>query len=120
MDPQSRSGVLVVDNDAEVRETLEKRLRQHGFAVWLASDTHEASELIQHHCQEIDFMWLDVCVPGWESPQMVIPIRRRVLPMQSDRVLQGVVRNYLRGRSSKAEQYCRQQTPTAKTIDAMP
>src|SRR5262249_20720849 len=34
----SRPGILVVDDEAFTRVTLDAELRQHGFAVWLARD----------------------------------------------------------------------------------
>jgi CheY-like chemotaxis protein len=79
MEPQyrvHRSGVLVVDNNARVRETLDEGLRQEGFAVWLASDTLEALDLYTCHRHEIDFVLLEVCMPGMDGPQTLAVLQK--------------------------------------------
>ena len=59
--------VLVVDDDAPVRESLKKVLQQAGYEVLLAAGAAEALERRQSGA--VDLLLLDLCLPGrsgWE------------------------------------------------------
>jgi CheY-like chemotaxis protein len=62
-------GILVVDDDACVRDILNLGMRQRGFAVWLAANGQEALDLYCRHRWAIDVVLLDVRMPGLSGPQ---------------------------------------------------
>ena len=66
---QGTYGILVVDDEEDLRALLSIGLRQQGFAVWLAADGHEALELYRRHREFIDVALLDVRMPGQDGPQ---------------------------------------------------
>jgi CheY-like chemotaxis protein len=70
--PEGRSvrlGILVVDDDPEVRTLLDRVLGAQGFAVWLAADGYEALKAYRSHHDEIDLVVLDVRMPILDGPQ---------------------------------------------------
>lgn len=69
-------GVLIADDEADVREVLHDKLRQEGFSVWLAADGQEALELYRNHRETIDVALLDVCMPGLDGPQTLAALRK--------------------------------------------
>jgi CheY-like chemotaxis protein len=62
-------GVLVVDDDPEVRTLLDRVLGAQGFTVWLAANGYEALKAYQIHRDEIDLVLLDVRMPILDGPQ---------------------------------------------------
>jgi CheY-like chemotaxis protein len=68
-------GVLIADDDADVRDVLHDKLRQEGFSVWLAADGQEALELYRNHCETIDVALLDVRMPGLDGPQTLVALQ---------------------------------------------
>lgn len=58
----SKSHILVVDDDARLRELLGTYLREQGFAVTLACDAVDAARKMQMFL--FDLMVLDVMMPG--------------------------------------------------------
>ena len=62
MSTDCRASVLVVDDDALVREVLSRRLNRAGYATTRAASGAEALDLIQHH--PFDLGLLDVEMPG--------------------------------------------------------
>ncbi len=65
--------VLVVDDEASVREALERALRLEGFAVSTAAGGREALELISGHPPAV--VVLDVTMPDLDGIQVVRRIR---------------------------------------------
>jgi CheY-like chemotaxis protein len=61
---QRRPGVLIVDDDAQMRALLGIALGHYGYAVWLASSGQEAVDLYRRHEEAIDVVLLDVEMPG--------------------------------------------------------
>lgn len=57
--------VLIVDDDAVVRETLRAIVTREGYRVELASDANEALEKIEH--AQPDVVLLDVMMPGLDG-----------------------------------------------------
>jgi CheY-like chemotaxis protein len=60
--------ILVVDDDASVRESLGKVLADAGYEVALAADGREAVEQFEHG--HVDLLLLDISLPvknGWDA-----------------------------------------------------
>lgn len=74
--PGRAHGVLVADDDADVRDLLNVSLRQEGFSVWMAADGHEALDVYRNHFETIDVALLDVCMPGLDGPQTLAALRK--------------------------------------------
>ncbi len=68
-------GILVADDEEEVRDVLHDKLRHEGFSVWLAADGQEALDLYRTHCETIDVALLDVCMPGLDGPQTLAALQ---------------------------------------------
>jgi DNA-binding response OmpR family regulator len=63
----ARNRILVVDDDASVREMLARVLVGEGYLVWPAADGKAALEIVA--AQKIDLVLLDLNLPresGWE------------------------------------------------------
>jgi CheY-like chemotaxis protein len=67
-------GILVVDDDREVRSLLKKGLQGQGLDVWLACDGQQALELFWRYREMIDLVLLDVCMPGLDGPQTALAL----------------------------------------------
>jgi PAS domain S-box-containing protein len=73
-----RSGTLLfVEDEDMLRLAVSKMLRKHGFRVIEAIDGSSALELVRTHKDEIDFMLLDVSVPGVSSQEVFEEARYR-------------------------------------------
>ncbi len=62
------AGVLVVDDDADLKELLAEMLRGEGFAVTVASNGHEALHVLQKGLEPCVIL-LDLMMPvmdGWQ------------------------------------------------------
>lgn len=64
-----KPGILVVDDNEDVRDVLDAALRHVGFAVWTAADGREALELYRRHHEAIALVLLDICMPHLNGPQ---------------------------------------------------
>jgi CheY-like chemotaxis protein len=62
------AGILVADDDPDVRAFLMMSLKQHGFNVWLAATSYEALALYRSHGESIAVVLLDVDLPGLDGP----------------------------------------------------
>jgi CheY-like chemotaxis protein len=69
-------GILAVDDEEGVRGMLRFGLGQHGFAVWLAANGHEALQQYWRHRARIDVVLLDVRMPGLDGPQTLAALRQ--------------------------------------------
>ena len=69
--------LLVVDDDAPVRDLLVRQLEQHGYATRQASSGIEALELIEQH--QFDVVLLDVGMPSMNGYQGTPAHPRRTL-----------------------------------------
>jgi CheY-like chemotaxis protein len=70
-------GVLVADDEEALLILLNSVLRQHGFAVWVASDGRQALDQYDAHRGEIDLVLLDVRMPGLDGPATLKELRQR-------------------------------------------
>jgi two-component system, OmpR family, response regulator MprA len=68
--------ILVVDDDAAVRESLGRALRLEGYDVELASDGSEALELLQGNGDDPDLVVLDVLMPNVDGLEVCRRLRR--------------------------------------------
>jgi len=69
----SRTTVLVVEDDADIRELLRYNLEQEGFAVEQAADGGEALRLIERRVPEL--MILDLLLPGMPGLELCRKLR---------------------------------------------
>lgn len=74
--PSRDPGVLVVDDDDQVRSMVCAALARAGFRVWDAADGVRAVELYRENPGEIDVVLLDVRMPGLDGPQTLEALRR--------------------------------------------
>ncbi|HEX5273166.1 MAG TPA: response regulator [Gemmataceae bacterium] len=71
-----KRGVLVVDDDEDVRGVLAALLRRAGYAVWLAADGREGVALYLSHGPDIDAVLLDVRMPSPDGPRTLAALRQ--------------------------------------------
>ena len=69
-------GILIAEDDPDVRDVLAFGMRRSGFRVLSAADGHLALELFRDHGQSIDAALLDVQMPGLDGPQTFAKLRR--------------------------------------------
>lgn len=62
--------ILVVDDDDDVRRSLEKGLRARGYGVVLASDAGEAEAILGDPNIEVDIAVIDLVLPDGWGPQL--------------------------------------------------
>jgi CheY-like chemotaxis protein len=63
-DWRGEGGVLVVDDDTDVRDLAGIMLRRLGFTVYTAADGREGVAAFREHAREIDVVLLDLTMPG--------------------------------------------------------
>jgi two-component system response regulator MprA len=68
--------ILVVDDDAAVRESLGRALRLEGYDVEMASDGSEALERLQGNGDDPDLVVLDVLMPNVDGLEVCRTLRR--------------------------------------------
>ncbi len=68
--------VLVVDDEAAVRESLRRALRLEGYEVELASDGAEALERLEGESAQPDAVVLDVLMPGTDGLEVARKLRQ--------------------------------------------
>ena len=71
--------ILVVDDDARIRDLLKKYLRDNGFRVTIAADAKEAASLMKNLIY--DLMVLDVMMPGLSGLEFTEILRSRRNPI---------------------------------------
>ncbi len=72
----ARKGVLVVDDEAGIRELLRVALPHQGFRVWLAASGQEAVEIYRKQRDKIVAALLDVQMPGPSGPETMEALRQ--------------------------------------------
>lgn len=75
MEHPKPAGVLVVDDDAGIRNLLTKVLPRHGYAVWAAGNGQEALQVYEQNRAAIGVVLLDVQMPGLDGPQTLAALR---------------------------------------------
>jgi CheY-like chemotaxis protein len=71
-----KPGILVVDDDAAVRDVLVFGLRRKGFAVWQAPDGRSGLKKYWRNRDKIDLVLLDIRMPHLDGPQTLIKLRK--------------------------------------------
>lgn len=69
-------GVLIVDDEEEIRELLEYNLTQHGFTCFLASNGSEGLDVLAKRKNEINLVLLDVMMPVMDGIEVCETIRK--------------------------------------------
>ena len=69
-------GVLVADDDENIRFLLRLALRQAGFNPLVAADGREAVAMFLRHRNEVRAVLLDVNMPGLDGPGALAQIRQ--------------------------------------------
>jgi len=72
---QKAATVLLVDDEALVRHSLEPGLRLNGYEVLHAGDGDEALDVLSS--ESVDVAVIDLAMPGREGIETIIEIRRR-------------------------------------------
>ena len=74
--PAPRPGILVVDDEALLRNLLQTVLHRKGFAVWSAESGRSAVEAYQQHRDAVSVVLLDVRMPDMDGPQTLAALQR--------------------------------------------
>jgi CheY-like chemotaxis protein len=74
--PTGAGTVLVVDDDAGVRELAMKALTHRGYEVLLAVDGPDAIETLKRHPGDISLVVLDLTMPGMSGHEALPEIRK--------------------------------------------
>lgn len=73
--PSTPRLVLIVDDEAIVRETASRVLQSLGYRVLTAGDGEEALSLVQEHRKAIELLLCDVVMPHVDGPTVAARIR---------------------------------------------
>ena len=81
--PRNHGLVLVIDDEAAIREVLSDLLPEEGYEVLLANNGYDGLEKFQKHQQQIDLILLDMKMPGMNGTQTLAAIRNlnRTIPV---------------------------------------
>jgi two-component system cell cycle sensor histidine kinase/response regulator CckA len=63
--------LLIVENEAAIRNLLQMALRKNGYTVLAAESGHEALELVRVHAGPLDLLITDVMMPDMDGPELV-------------------------------------------------
>ena len=77
--------ILVVDDEAEIRSSLEEILREEGYGVAGASDADEAIVLLRD--TPYDVVLLDIWLPGRDGLELLAEIRDLAPEMRPEVVI---------------------------------
>lgn len=81
--PHRHTLVLVIDDEASIREVLGDLLPEEGYQVILAQNGYDGLEKFQKHQQQIGLILLDMKMPGMNGAQTLAAIREldRTVPV---------------------------------------
>ena len=74
--PSQECTVLVVEDEAPLRQAVVKMLRTSGFVVLEANDGSAAIDLLRANADKIDVVLLDMTIPGASGAQVVAEAAR--------------------------------------------
>jgi CheY-like chemotaxis protein len=77
LDIRARGRVLIVDDEAVVRRSIRRLLKQAGYSAYEAAGGQAALELISREPNGFDAVLLDVDMPGMDGPQTLSLLRER-------------------------------------------
>ena len=69
-------GVLVIDDEASVRQVVADTLRQAGVAVRTAASGEEGIALFRRERQKLDAVLVDLTMPGLGGAETLLELRR--------------------------------------------
>ncbi|HTA88723.1 MAG TPA: PAS domain-containing protein [Polyangiaceae bacterium] len=69
--PRGDETVLLIEDDAIVRQLTARILRQQGYSVLVATQADEALQLAADHATRIDLFLSDVVMPGASGPSVI-------------------------------------------------
>jgi two-component system alkaline phosphatase synthesis response regulator PhoP len=69
-------GILILDDEEEIRELLEYNLSNHGFSCFMASNGKEGLDLLSAYKDKIDIILLDVMMPVMDGIEVCENIRK--------------------------------------------
>jgi len=72
--PSQQAAVLVVEDEAYLRQAVVKLLRKHGFEVFEAADGSSAIDRLRADRDRIDVMLLDMTIPGASSHEVMTEV----------------------------------------------
>ncbi|HPT96408.1 MAG TPA: histidine kinase N-terminal 7TM domain-containing protein [Armatimonadota bacterium] len=72
---QASGTILVIDDEAGIRDTAMMALRSYGYRVLAASDGLEGIDLFREHQNEIDAVVLDLAMPRMSGEEVVPALR---------------------------------------------
>ncbi len=75
--PQRHGGILLVEDDAEVRALFSTFLRQAGYDVLEAADGRQAVQVFDARHADIDVLMTDVVMPNTSGPALAASLRAR-------------------------------------------
>jgi len=67
MEDEDPTTVLIVDDDAVLRESMAKALDKHGFTTLEAGDAFEARKALMGASGSVDLIIMDLVLPGLEG-----------------------------------------------------
>jgi two-component system OmpR family response regulator len=73
---ETRKAVLIVDDDADLRDVLRVLFAGFGLEVLTAAGGDEALDLYRRHRNAVGVVLLDVRMPGKDGPQTLAELRR--------------------------------------------
>jgi DNA-binding response OmpR family regulator len=76
LDGTGKPGVLVVDDEPQIRRLLDLILTREGFTVWTASGGREAAELYRQYRDRIRAVLLDVHMPEMDGLRTLSALRK--------------------------------------------
>lgn len=69
--PRGSETVLLIEDDAVVRQLTARILRRQGYTVLVATQADEAMQLASNHDTRIDLFLSDVVMPGQSGPSVI-------------------------------------------------
>jgi PAS domain S-box-containing protein len=102
--PGGPGTVLVVDDEAGIRDVAERILVRHGFDVIVAGDADEACALAERFPGVLDLVLSDVIMPGCNGPELLDRLRL-IRPGVAVLFMSGYTGTELAQRASMGERY---------------
>jgi CheY-like chemotaxis protein len=114
------AAVLVVEDEALLRQALAKMLRQTGFEVFEAADGSSAIELLRAHHGRIAVILLDVTIPG-ASPSEIVAVAEEIVPDVSVVLTSAYSEQTIDGTASapQVRAFIRKPFPLAKLLQTL-
>jgi signal transduction histidine kinase len=83
--------ILVVEDTADVRDTVAQVLTDHGCRVLRATDAHEGLAMITEHCADLDILLTHIAMPGSMNGLALAELARQKCPRLSALLMTGYI-----------------------------